>query len=1657
MKESEKKVIGQEVEAYDDKHKKIRMRNISIAVMAVVVGVGVGLGLRQYGHAVTDGDVDGLVPETTVEDAGTVSAGDAETTAAVTDLTYIQTDREYTDDNITITVSYTSDAMIPDQAEMTVEKLTGTAYEAALAEAAANRSDGAEYDAETALVYSISFLYDNAGLVPETPLEVTFAYADGTYEDGTVLAVATADETLDDVEISGNTFTVAEFTAPTTLVVGELVEEELEFTEEMDPLPEEDLLSEEDPLSEEDSLPEDETEFTYNETTKSCENSEVKITVTYTETAQIPDQAQLKARKLTGDELAQYIASAEAALTDGEHMIESLTTAYDITFVYNDEEIEPADTVNVTFAFKDGIYDDGEDLTVVHLGDEQTDVFNDVAVEDGQASVDLGSFSVTVVSVTGQDITSSVYDVKFQKEWEDLTDGDTYTVTDYAQVTFKFKNVTLNEDSDGNIIQTAYVKLDGDLMSQIKLVSESAVAFYNNGYVDNNGNKKAAGTFQIVQDSSGQYYAVFSFTDEFIAWYKDNTTNIIDGSAGFNYTWVEKEITEGGEQVTITIGNQSDTVYVNKNTVPSAYNVSKYSYTTSDYNKDTKEVTVHWELKVEVQNSTWTDGKIVITDAPYLGKDITLTGWTATSNVSGVTAPDSTNNSGYVTLGNGTTDGTYTITLGDADGVLPCTYIIKYDTTYTAEELKDITKLENAISWDGGSDKGKKDVTKTAVSKSGTVLNDNSYNTDGTVQWTVTVNGGSDYYYLDNESFSDTIESNNVLLNSAGETAADGDASGITIYRYEPGSDIATDVSNLAVYKNGTITAELNENGFYKYVITYKTKSTNSTDTEIPVSNTATVTGDVNGNATGNVEIHKPRITKKVGTISLADSSTQTYSVPWTVYINGGVTTGETHTDSVCLWNSVWTLEDIDSVLTFSGLTVTSKSEDEDGTVTTTTYVENTDYKITSTSVSAAVNGATGVFQIEFLKDIPANIEINYTFTVDADNISTGFYIQNYFDTNSDGYHYKEKEWASDTLTKTTLTDATLGLSRTIKWNIEAKLGEVVTTDPEFVDFIPAGLEFDEESLTIYVSFENNYWIPALTDSASYEKGKYYSYEYDKATGELKIWLNITGKKIESIDGASWKNVDAGSLKVDSIQIQYATTITDWPDDTLSQTYKNKVKWNGYTAEAERKYTRDVIGKSGTYNGDDGTLSYVVTVNPDGSKLANGGLLTLTDTFDNQGKSFELDSVALYTLDEDGNPAALTDPGLTLLTSGESPSAYTYSYTPDKDGNTQTIAVYLPDETPCALVYTYKITSSLTQDTSFTNTAVLTGNGNTYQKSETETIKSTDNWAETSTEALGTVTLIKRDSTSYTKKLSGAEFTVYKWVPGATDNEKGTWETVYTGTTGGNGMVTFGSLKPNTLYRITETATPEDYGLVAGWENRYIAFAVEDADGNLVTTDIDALVADAKADGESITSTNYALVNLNEQTTYRYDNWPNKPGETSIKIEKIWVDSNGNSINRSTADKLKVDLYRQEVDYESGKNNVCLIPDDSATLNGITTQSDYAAYKASHTCIGTYDISYVNGSWSLTINGLPKFSTTDGKMYQYYVVESECVPDSGSEVISVTYAIPTSDGTANGTVVKNTIQITNTLSSSSYTLPKTGGAGTPLEQIERWLKNLFTF
>ena len=402
------------------------------------------------------------------------------------------------------------------------------------------------------------------------------------------------------------------------------------------------------------------------------------------------------------------------------------------------------------------------------------------------------------------------------------------------------------------------------------------------------------------------------------------------------------------------------------------------------------------------------------------------------------------------------------------------------------------------------------------------------------------------------------------------------------------------------------------------------------------------------------------------------------------------------------------------------------------------------------------------------------------------------------------------------------------------------------------------------------------------------------------------------------------------------------------------------------------------------------TLSKQGTYNPE----TNGGRYPFKITLNELGEDLVSDADTITLVDELSDTLILDTTSIRVVNTKT--DEVVTNWTSSVEG--QTLKIVLPDKLPLTVTYETTVNAAPGQTISISNNAhwegYTTPSGGSVEVKEFRYSTGGTAGADTSP----SVTVKKLDQNNTGQALPGATFTLVEgsYAGGSfTAKENGL---SLTGTTGGDGTLTFGkesgqTMSYNTVYCLTETVAPKGYVLDAA--PHYFAVVKKQDDGSYPTFPNGVTVWYLSAD-------------------YTYQAYNHK-GEATVA--KAFLDAGGNHLAKI----------------------------DGAYLFGI-----YAEANPTGNPLQTVTITYANSTVTPE-SGTAKFTNlTLGKMYYIYELDDNGVPIRGDNTLAtvnganflVTYSngpavtIPESGTAAAAVTVTNQVCYPE--------LPHTGGAGTTL-------------
>ena len=485
-------------------------------------------------------------------------------------------------------------------------------------------------------------------------------------------------------------------------------------------------------------------------------------------------------------------------------------------------------------------------------------------------------------------------------------------------------------------------------------------------------------------------------------------------------------------------------------------------------------------------------------------------------------------------------------------------------------------------------------------------------------------------------------------------------------------------------------------------------------------------------------------------------------------------------------------------------------------------------------------------------------------------------------------------------------------------------------------DIMPEGAEYVDGSLQAAFYVHDSYSYPMIDsynpslrdeDPSGWDEANN-KYVYD-LTGNKKPNVKVeNGQMNITIYKGYNYDLTNGSSSGHTIQLTYQMKVSDdssWNDPTQTQkTYENKVTWGSNSDSQKMEMTRELseVQKKGAqiYTDDGkptGKVKYNVLINPASKDLDNkSDTLTLKDELtlpSGASATLSLDETKLYYLDlskKDNNYR------------GEAVDSSLYRIAYDDINNE--ISVIVPDEFACVLEYTYVVDEgNIAGDYQISNSATLNGQ---FSDSVETNIR---NLSSSATVEKGKMKIYKVDDKDYNKRLTGAEFKLWKF--NTTNNQ---WEDItstvaYDKTsikTNENGEIIFQGdannqlLEMATIYKLTEIKAPKGYDLSK--DPYYFV---------LVQKDQNTTIEQTKA---NMTST-FTTANVDINKTHFFNNneevYMYITNHTSnVNVRKVWVDSNNKPITNGSND-IKVQLYKT-----TKKKETCTV---NLHLQGYNTDS----------------------------------------------------------------------------------------------------------------------
>lgn len=430
--------------------------------------------------------------------------------------------------------------------------------------------------------------------------------------------------------------------------------------------------------------------------------------------------------------------------------------------------------------------------------------------------------------------------------------------------------------------------------------------------------------------------------------------------------------------------------------------------------------------------------------------------------------------------------------------------------------------------------------------------------------------------------------------------------------------------------------------------------------------------------------------------------------------------------------------------------------------------------------------------------------------------------------------------------------------------------------------------------------------------------------------------------------------------------VRYAATVTDdkWESPkTVTVPYPNTAEWDGKEAKATITLNRDLeyltkSAKAEALN-DKGKLvvHYSLNINPAGTDLLEGGnTVTLTDKLAVQAKNvtahLDMDSVKLYDypyVEGESQPLETTSYGMVYERTTDSSTGY----------DTHTMTFKLDDSRGYVLKYDYVLDSN--DEVKLSNKAELTGNHHAEKKTTTKTLGASGSVSSSM------FTLYKVDSLNSSTRLQGAKFNLTYYDGKDFVNHEGQLEH----TTDKNGEITLYlghnlkddhsgdhfSIKPDTLYKLVETAPPDGYKMGFPDETTvYVIFA------NSSTAETAAEAWKNTAHPKDLDQKDVVIVTGGQQKNYDVKNT-----RTWLTIQKFWQDKDGKAISGDKAPEREVTVHLRRYSKTGGsKENrdstfdetITLSKDNKWTFVYKDVKDDFFYYIEEASTGGKYDVTY---------------------------------------------------------------------------------------------------
>ena len=1076
-----------------------------------------------------------------------------------------------------------------------------------------------------------------------------------------------------------------------------------------------------------------------------------------------------------------------------------------------------------------------------------------------------------------------------QEKNSQYVDVTTSVITDKMHGYLELKNIPAKEIQNKNYQVVVALPAEFDLKDVGTHKGNLTSSDYNTA-------DHVCGTYEFVQNEEGRWYALLTYKKEFIEQEELTNASMVNRTLAYDFKWNKEIVTTTGATkfsfnddatVTITIKEEEESKPGEKKKYSLDKDASKLKYEGRDayiYYTVTLKLKEAMDAPLELKDILKNpdgyplfkyDGDIAVTVSDGSTPSIS---WTDTKIPDGGKVYDGK----IITLGTAGTPlnpGTYTIT-----------YHVKAENfgtaSYPDKDVRNYIKFE-------------KDQKGTATSiKTREIEKKGELDKDGqTIKWTVTINRDSVRRYLpEGTKFTDVI--------LKGQEFVEGS------FKVKKNDDSTKPLKDKDVYNSETKTLTYTlDAGFNLYKITYKTKVTDSIPlTGLDVSNTGNVDGDgLDGSSEGTVHIGSNVLAKEVVGKPTNDGTEAT--LQWKSTINAeDVSTYVYYDYSSTFWDSEGNksvkAQEIDlssiKVTTKSGADVTEKVKIEKWSGYGQKDGDGNDLGLFT--IDFKNSGVTGPLTITYATKVKiASLPGNKAQVTNTCYINNGSHVSATHDVSKASdmieYFYKcsgSPEWNK---VQEGSHNSTLQPGAKLPWTIVVNDTGVLNweSDTEWVitDTIPKGLVLDENSIKIGCGS----WYTASPSSYTATVTKL-------ADGSTKLVITMQP------DAFSYTDNDGEKKIRKSLFLTYDTTLDPdctniWQNNTAEFTNVAEFKRNGEKkgdASFTEKVTREVVGKSGTFDATTGLLTYQVKVNPYSSVLNNGDEMVLQDFMTiPQGlhDRVTLEGISVFdgelqadgSLEATGAPTELvrTSTSADLSENQAKDTVTTETYYSKFSSDNKQIKTWtkVPDGKALVLVFHYRVDAkNLVANKTFTfkNIAEL----NDHWKYEDQNTSFSSNSSGTADINFNSnrLTIVKYSGTTSTV-LSGATFRLEKY-----DGTQ--WGKVKDYTTSDNGNTTISALDVDTFYRLKETAAPAGYLA----PDNYHYFVISATSSSHQASD----APDYNADKDT-----FSLYELAENQTvgsfYYYCN--NTPDETyvlpgKLKVVKKWVDASGNPLTDLT-------------------------------------------------------------------------------------------------------------------------------------------------------------